>query len=64
MASSKVKTYCAIGDDVCKGIFVITETHLNYGSDGGVCQDHDWDVREPWRGLADVMWGGWKDLVE
>ena len=33
MASGKVKTYCATGDDVCKGMFVITETHLSYGSD-------------------------------
>ena len=33
MASSKVKTYCPTGDDVCKGMFVIMETHLSYGSD-------------------------------
>ena len=33
VASSKVKTYCATGDDVCKGMFVITETRLSYGSD-------------------------------
>ena len=33
VVSSKVKTYCATGDDVCKGMFVITETHLSYGSD-------------------------------
>ena len=25
--------YCVTGDDVCKGMFVITETHLSYGSD-------------------------------
>jgi len=67
VASGKVKTYCATGDDVCKGIFVITETHLSYGSDAAdaaeFIKDHDWDVRELWRGLANVMWGGWKDLV-
>ena len=33
VVSSKVKTYCATGDDVCKGMFVITETHLSCGSD-------------------------------
>ena len=32
VASSKVKMHCATGDDVCKGMFVITETHLSYGS--------------------------------
>ncbi|EOD44456.1 Cutinase [Neofusicoccum parvum] len=31
--ASKVKTFCNDGDQVCNGMFAITQAHLQYGSD-------------------------------